>query len=390
MLKQSINLLDEIDSLSKIHTLKRDDIDNLMVEFAKRILVTLRIERMSVWLFNNERDAIVSMGEYDLQTRQFNKGSKLVQNNYPKYFKAISENEILLIANVNTNQQTVELAKDYLVPNQIISLMDIPLRLEGKLVGIMCYEKKGNKERVFSKDEQVFALSTGLVFASNLEARYRRAFQQELKQELMDKNLLLKEIHHRVKNNLSVVSSLLNLQSGKAKDEFHKLLFDECKNKIHSIAETHRMVYKSKSFSEIKLREYFQQLLDDLQKLYSKNNEYIILNYKIEDFYLEVDEALPMSLIVNEVVSNAYKHAFDKGQTGEILFTLKLKNEKVELIISDNGKGFKEDEVKTDSLGVEIVSGLAEQLGGKYKFKSEVDKGTIFSLTFVRNRNNKT
>ena len=155
----TINLLDEINSLSKIHTLKRNDIDNLMVEFAQRITATLHIERMSVWLFNETKDAVISMGEYDMEERQFNKNNILKKNKYPSYFKAISENEILLIENVNTNKNTIELKDDYSIPNHIISLMDIPLRIEGELVGIMCYEKKGIKEKVFTKQEQLFALS---------------------------------------------------------------------------------------------------------------------------------------------------------------------------------------------------------------------------------------
>ena len=91
----SIDLLSEIDSISKVHSLNRDDIDALMVEFAKRILASLKIERMSVWLLNESRDTLISMGEYSLTTRTFTKNNKLERNKYPTYFKAVSENQIL-------------------------------------------------------------------------------------------------------------------------------------------------------------------------------------------------------------------------------------------------------------------------------------------------------
>ncbi|HOZ88007.1 MAG TPA: histidine kinase dimerization/phosphoacceptor domain -containing protein, partial [Bacteroidia bacterium] len=254
-MEETIDLLEEIDSVSKIHTLKRGDIDALMIEFAKRILSVLRIERISVWLLDKKGLAIISMGEYDLPNREFKKGSILLKSKYPHYFKAISENEIVLIENVHSNTKTKELWEDYSQPNNLISLMDIPLRLEGKLIGIMCFEKKGNVERVFSRDDQVFALSASTVFTSSLEARYRRAAQQKLDHELREKDLLVKEIHHRIKNNLAVVLSLMNLQSGKTKDAFHKALFDECRNKISSIAEVHSMMYKSKSYTRINMIE---------------------------------------------------------------------------------------------------------------------------------------
>lgn len=132
MPETTINLLAEINSLSKIHTLKRQDIDAMMVEFAKRILITLRIERMSVWLFNKKRDAVISMGEYDLSSASFAKDNILEKKKYPTYFKSINENEILLAPNIYKNPNTIELSEEYSLPNGIISLMDIPLRIAGE------------------------------------------------------------------------------------------------------------------------------------------------------------------------------------------------------------------------------------------------------------------
>jgi two-component sensor histidine kinase len=380
MPNKSINLLEELNSISKIHTLKRDDIDNIMIEFAQRITYTFRIEKLSVWLFNQEKDAVISMGEYDLQQRKFEKENIIYKEKHPTYFKAISENEILLAPNVYTNKNTYELADDYFKPNNIISLMDIPLRLEGELVGVMCFEKTGKTERIFSKNDQAFALSLAIVFASNLEARQRRALQYKLNQELKEKNILIKEIHHRVKNNLSVVSSLINLQSGKAKDDYHKSLFDECRNKIHTISGIHDIVYKSKSFSEIVVKEYFESLLTNLKNFFSLENEQIDFKFSIEDLMLNIDQALPMALIINEVVTNSFKHAFNGAQPGKISVEIKREANKLALTISDNGIGFNLANFRSDSLGMEIIRGLVEQLSGEYSYTGNT--GTTFSLTF--------
>ena len=380
MAEDTINLLEEINSISKIHTLKRDDIDNIMIEFAQRIIAVFRIERTSVWLFNPQRDAIVSIGEYDLRYREFKKDTSLYQKDFPNYFKAISENEIVLAENILTNVHTKELNEAYSIPNNIISLMDIPLRFGGELVGVMCFEKTGIKERKFTKHEQVFALSIAMVFASNLEARHRRTLQFKLNQELKEKETLIKEIHHRVKNNLSVVSSLMNLQSNKARDSFHKALFDECRNKINTISGIHEIVYKSENFAEINLKDYFSGLLNNLKTFYANSDKKIELEYTIDAINLELEQALPLALIINEVITNCYKHAFSETNSGKITLIIKLENNRIMLSIKDNGKGFNETSIKEDSLGIEIIKGLVEQLNGQFNFINHC--GTVFSLSF--------
>lgn len=380
MPESTINLLAEINSLSKIHTLKRHDIDNMMIEFAKRILVTLRIERMSVWLFNKKKDAVISMGEYDLTTASFSKDNMLKKNSYPLYFKSINDNEILLAPNIYKNPSTVELSEDYSIPNNIISLMDIPLRIAGELVGVMCFEKKGSKERVFTKNEQVFALSTATVFASTLEARYRRALQVKLDKELKEKNLLIKEIHHRVKNNLAIVSSLLHLQSNKSKDSYHQKLFEECESKVDSIAGIHDLIYRNKSFAEISTKDYFNTMLQNISKLHANSENKIKLTIKIKDFLLQIEKALPLALLVNEVMTNIYKHAFDSNKAPTITFKLTSKGTRLHLQITDNGKGFNTQIEKINTLGLDIIKGLAEKINAVYTYANGAFEGTIFTL----------
>lgn len=381
MQENNIDLLAELNSLSKIHTLKRNDIDHLMIEFAKRITITLRIERLSVWLFNKKKDAVISMGEYDLTSEKFTKEHVLYKKKYPLYFKAISENEILLAPNIYNNPNTTELSADYSLPNEIISLMDIPLRIAGELIGVMCFEKKGTKERSFTAGEQVFAMSTAAVLASTLEARYRRALQSILDKELKEKNLLLKEIHHRVKNNLAIVSSLLNLQSGKAKDEFHKKLFEECMSKVDSISSIHELIYRTKSFTEIGAKEYFQKMIKSIAQLHSCKESSIKLNVKIKDFLISFEQALPLALLVNEVLTNTFKHAFENANRPEIKFLLSLKENIINLCISDNGKGFKTIANPQSTLGIDIIKGLAEKLNANYDYSNGTQQGTVFSLT---------
>lgn len=374
----SLNLLQELDSISKIHTLKRDDIDTMMIEFAKRILVVYRLERLNVWLFNQQKDALVSIGEYDARTQSFTKGNKLFRSDFPNYFNAISENEIILVEDANSNAITQELSETYSKPNDVKSLMDIPLRICGDLIGVMCFEKTGAKKRNFTEEEQSFALSLSIVFATNLEARHRRELQHKLDKELHEKTILLKEIHHRVKNNLSVVASLINLQAAKAKDDYHRGLFNECNNKINSISSIHDIIYRSKSLSEINANEYLSTLLNNLKRFYDSRS--IDLEFYVEDLLLDLEYALPLALIVNEVVTNSYKHAFNNKTTGKIKVALTSEGDFITLQIKDDGLGFVNTNEAGNTLGFDIINGLTEQISGNASFES--NNGTQFVLKF--------
>lgn len=383
MALKQIDLLEELNAVSKIHTLQRDDIDGIMIEFAQRIVSCLAIERLSVWLLNSNKDAIVSMGEYDVRDHSFKKDAILTKRDFPKYFKTIEENEILLAENIISHPSTHELTVDYSVPNDIISLMDIPLRMEGELIGVMCFEKTGSNERIFTEKEQTFAMSIAIVFASNLEARQRRALQHQLNKELKEKEILIKEIHHRVKNNLSVVSSLMNLQSYKTTDAYHKSLFDECRNKISAIAGIHEIVYKSEAFASLSVEGYLSKILENLSSFYACNYEHIKIIANIDDLEISLDKALPLALIINELVTNAYKHAFKESDKGSIQITVRKKEDQIELLVSDDGKGFDSTDNPENSLGLEIVRGLVEQLNGESSMVSSV--GTRFTLHFSAN-----
>lgn len=382
MERKNIDLLEELDSLSKIHTLKRDDIDALMMEFAKRITAVLHIERVSVWLFNEKRDAIVSMGEFDLPGRKFIKGNTLLKRDYPIYFKAINENEIIIAENIYKSNFTKELSEKYSKPANIISLLDIPVRIGGELIGVMCYEKTGTKEKIFTKEEQSFALSVSLVLSSTLESRKRRALQHELDEELKQKEILIKEIHHRVKNNMSVVKGLVSLQSEKSKDDFHRNLFWECRHKINVISGIHDLMYRTKNFANVRARDYFDELLQNLALFYTIDDNIVNIDKEIDDIYLELDEALPVALMVNEVITNSFRHAFKNQKHKKISFSLKRTGKTTHLQIKDNGVGFNPETSRSDSLGMEIIKGLVDQLNGEAEFTSK--DGTLFEMRYPK------
>jgi len=212
----------------------------------------------------------------------------------------------------------------------------------------------------------------------------RRQAENLTKESLKEKELFLKEIHHRVKNNMQVISSLIKLQSSYIKDQKYIEIFKESQNRIKAMALIHEKLYKSKDLVNIDFSDYVKNLANSLIRSYMSGSNPIGLKAEIADIDIGVDSAMPCGLIINELVSNALKHAFPEGEDGEIKIIMRsINGSEIELIISDNGVGFPEDIDfrKTDSLGLQLVSTLAEgQLHGTVDLKR--DKGTEFKIKF--------
>lgn len=382
-----MDLLLEINEIAKIHPMDRDDFDTIMLDFAKRITKTLKIERMSVWLLNENNTQLTSAAEYDERNGCFVQNSELFARDFPNYFKAINENQIILAPEIKKHPHTSELTEKYSIPNDVISLLDVPLRIEGELIGVMCFEKTGTEVRHFSESEQVFALSIGIVFASNLEARHRRRLQRLLEKELEQKSTLIKEIHHRVKNNFAVVSGLIGLQKQKAKDNYHEELLNELRTKIISIAGVHEIVYNNRSYSEVDAHQYIVKLTDQLKEFYQTDKQEVELSVHVDEFELDVETMIPIALIINEVLTNCYKHAFKDSTRGVINLSMTNNNGMMILTISDEGVGFQPGtKSEGEMLGLEIIKSLVEQLNGSYSY--EGDNGTTFTLKVESNVSN--
>ena len=213
----------------------------------------------------------------------------------------------------------------------------------------------------------------------------RRQAEEQLKASLAEKEALLKEIHHRVKNNLQIISSLLSLQADYLQDNQAIEIFKDSQNRIESMALIHEKLYQSKNLARIEISDYIQDLVTNLVCSYQGNSNTITFNINIEDILLSIDTAIPCGLIVNELVTNSLKHAFPSNETGEIRIDLHLNaNNKLTLIVSDNGIGFTKnyDFQNTESLGLQLVNALTHQMEGTIELN--VDGGTEIKITFAK------
>jgi two-component sensor histidine kinase len=191
-----------------------------------------------------------------------------------------------------------------------------------------------------------------------------------VKASLIEKEVLLKEIHHRVKNNLQITSSLLSLQSNYISDPHAREIFLEGQNRISSIALVHEKLYKSNNLSRINFSEYIEELAHLLLSSFGIEENRIRLSISKESILLKIEIAVPLGLIINELLSNSIKHAFPNGRQGEISIKFKKENGELQFIsLSDNGIGVSKDfEINnTKTLGLKLVQTLVKQLDAKLK-----------------------
>ncbi|MBI4682150.1 MAG: hypothetical protein HY757_03505 [Nitrospirae bacterium] len=241
------------------------------------------------------------------------------------------------------------------------------------------------RDRLQKRSDSLQSLNEEL----QLEIGERRQAQEQLNSSLREKEVLLKEIYHRTKNNMQVITSLLNLQSNQIDDPRYVALFDESRNRINSMSLVHEKLYRSKNLSNIDFKDYITSLASGLLTFYGTGAGNISLTVTAVDIILGIDTAIPCGLIINELLSNSLKYAFPEGRNGSIFIDLKKVtadnkwDNEYELTISDDGIGLPGDiDIKnTKSLGLQLVTNLTmHQLRGSIELRR--DNGTAFFIRF--------
>lgn len=207
----------------------------------------------------------------------------------------------------------------------------------------------------------------------------QKRIKEQTGASLKEKELLLGEIHHRVKNNLAIISALINLQIENLKDDESKIIFEETKDRIYSMALIHNQLYQNKSFAQIEFAQYINNFCLYLSKSYQTNPNIEIIT-KTDPVFLDIKTAIPCALILNELITNAFKHAFKNQSSGKIEIGLKKENGMVNFYVSDTGPGMDNKQLQANSMGMSLITSLIDQIDGKLEYKNE--GGSTFFMTF--------
>jgi two-component sensor histidine kinase len=219
------------------------------------------------------------------------------------------------------------------------------------------------------------------------ELKKSKEMEKRLNASLQEKEILLKEIHHRVKNNLQIISSLISLQSQYVQDQKMLTIFRDSESRIRSIALIHENLYQSQNLKKIEMREYISNLTEELFYSYGQDAEKIKMDAEIDDIEMSIEAAIPCGLIITELISNCLKHAFPLETAGFIQIELKKEIDNLFVLkIQDNGVGFPKniDLNLIHSLGLKLVKSLSKQLKGQLQMTSPIfnKKGSEFKITF--------
>jgi PAS domain S-box-containing protein len=214
------------------------------------------------------------------------------------------------------------------------------------------------------------------------EITERKAQESALKESLAEKEILLKEVHHRVKNNMQVITSILNLQSAYITDEAALQMLQESQERIKSMSLVHESLYQSKFLSEVNFSEYVTNISKNLYHSYLRPQGGISLDFDLDDVYLNLDTSIPCGLILNELISNAMKYAFIGRKEGAIKVGMKIRLDRLVMTVTDDGVGLPEGFVveESDSLGLQLVSTLVMQIGGNLSIQRS--NPTMFTIDF--------
>ena len=298
-----------------------------------------------------------------------------------------------------TGYRVKDFFKDPDLLNKIIHPDDLPvftrLTQEGQYSPIEFRIKtKDGKERwighvcqpVFSRKDGQYLGRRG----NNRDVTERKIAEVQTISSLKQKEVLLREVYHRVKNNMQVISSILKLQARYIKDEEVLQMFKDSQNRVKSMSLIHEKLYQSNDLASINIADYIRSLVSLLLSSFKVDVNRIKININLKNIFLDIATAIPLGLIISEIVSNSLKYAFPDERTGEISFSIQKKQEDTYLlIISDNGVGIPpEIDFKTsESLGLHLINALISQLHGNVELNRT--KGTLFAITFIEMKDKK-
>lgn len=371
-----MNYIGIIESLTKSSAIRHGDLDVAIHEILVKAAEGLQVARVNVWTIDPKFTALTCIGSIEKGLEGFSKGQLLPVELYPNYFKHISGAEKIVSDDAVSASFNKELLDSYILPLGIRSMMDIPVRIEGEMVGLVCFEHVGEK-RLWTISEQSFAISIAQMLSLCMETHRRNELHHQLEIALHEKEVLLNEINHRVKNNMMIICSLINLQKYKAKDEFHEDLLDEVRSKILSMAYIHEQLYTSKNYAQIDFGVYLENLLSHLNGSMGVGM-HVNIDKNIQHVPIAIKKAIPFGLITNEVVTNAFKYAFKPGKPGILNVRFEKNNTGFHLAFKDNGPGFDSKNEKRNSIGLGLVEDLVEQLEGQIAF--DTSNGTLVEI----------
>ena len=370
--------------LSKLHS---KDFDANIRKISEITAVALGIARTGIWLFNRDKTSLDCINRYYTSDFHHENGIKLPVKEYSNLINVLKCDEKISFSNTIKDENLKGFGENFMLKGVACSSLITRIHFHGDIAGFICIESAEAGKTEWSPEEYDFAVSVAGFISLILESEERFRAENEIKKSLKDKELLLREIHHRVKNNLQVISSLLYLQSKKLNDVKLNNVLLESQNRVKSMVMIHEKLYKSEDLASFNYAEYIKELSNSLFRSYNLDSGKISLEMHIGNIILDTDTAVHCGLIINELVSNSIKYAFPENSEGVISINFYSENKgDFILIVGDNGVGLPKDfnPEKSDTLGMMLIKILIEQINGTMDIQN--NNGVTFTFKFSLNK----
>jgi two-component sensor histidine kinase len=365
------------------------DLEQVLDRILERVERVVTGDAFNIMLIEGDRVRVVRWRGYErLGMADRIEGYSVLLGEYPTLAEMVRTQQPMVVPETAADPEW-EVLKGW---GWMRSHVSAPIRITGRMVGFLNVDGTRAGQFGTAEAQRLEAFAHHAAIALENARLYRQAQQEiaermraeeRIKASLEEKEVLLKEIHHRVKNNLQVISSLLYLQSRNIEDKQTLQMFRDSQNRVRSMALVHERLYQSEDLARIDFVEYVRNLANYLIRSYGADANLVKLRVSVDDVLLDVDAALRCGLIINELVSNSLKHAFPDSRQGEILIEFHSDDDRqFMLVVSDNGVGLAQDFDFRDagSLGLQLVQNLVDQLGGTVELDSK--GGVTYSITF--------
>ncbi|MGD2148680.1 MAG: histidine kinase dimerization/phosphoacceptor domain -containing protein [Anaerolineae bacterium] len=371
------------------------DLESVLEAVTSQMRKVLSVEGCAVFHFNAPNSiSLLAANSPRLRQTAAGKGELLRLSDYPLRRRVLAERASQQINRITLERDDPETA--YMEKGHIQGLLMLPMVVRDRVTGLLEL-RSHSRERVFTDREIAVArmLSTHAAHAienarllarAQLEIENRTRSEEELAASLRQKDALLQETHHRVKNNLQIICSLLNLQSRQVGDPAILQMFKESQDRVRSMALVHEKLYRSRDMVRVDFGDYLRSLTHQLVKSYRATASRVNLYVTAEHVPLTTDKVVPCALIANELITNALQHAFPGRTDGEIHVTLRQgPKRELTLSVADNGVGLPTSvhPGASETLGLQLIRALTSQLGGTAEMTSSRDSGTEIKIAFA-------
>lgn len=373
-----------IEMLSKSAVVRGGDMHQALNEVLKKSTYALDVGRVNVWLIDDDFTRIrcigscVKTGEnIELDTI---KGQELRQTDLPRYFEMLKSEEVIITDDVLDDHQTEELRKSYLVPNGIISMLDVPLRSDGKMIGVVCFEHTGNL-RKWNIFEVKFGFLIAQVISLLIESYERTKLVKQQHRLILEKENLMEEISYRVKYSFGLVNALLNYHADKNDDGNDDEFFRDFKNQLQAFSGVHEILFEAKDYAHIDLNNFVYRINALVESIYQQK-AVVTADFRMDkSIRLPISQALPVALIIDELLRNAYSRSFAGQHTGTIQMQLHIHQQVCTLNYMDDGAPLPDEIIGgNNDLCLALIDFFVKDLKGNLHI--EVKNGNRFVITF--------